>query len=101
MADGAGLDVKIAQGAGQANIHELSAQLPAALSPLSTTLQNACTEAQFNSNPAGCPEASAVGSATAVTPTLGAPLGDPPIWSPSAVRRSPTWCLRYRAKEYG
>ncbi len=40
-------------------------------------MQKACTAAQFNANPAGCPSASLVGHATALTPELPVPLVGP------------------------
>jgi hypothetical protein len=40
-------------------------------------LQKACTEAQFNANPAGCPAASDVATATVHTPILNVPLTGP------------------------
>lgn len=78
-ANGASLVVKVAQRPGEANIHKVDLQLPLALPSRLTTLQKACTEAQFNVNPAGCPEGSFVGTAKAVTPVLNVPLVGPAI----------------------
>jgi hypothetical protein len=76
-ANGASLTVKVAQRPGEANIHKVSLQLPLILPARLTTLQKACTEAQFNVNPAGCPSASVIGTATALTPVLNVPLTGP------------------------
>lgn len=78
-ANGASLVVKVAQKPGEANIHKVDLTLPLALPARLTTLQKACTEAQFNSNPAGCPQGSFIGTATAVTPVLDMPLTGPAI----------------------
>jgi hypothetical protein len=64
---------------GESNIAKVDVQLPGSLPARLTTLQKACTEAQFVSNPAGCPAASFVGSAIAHTPILASPLSGPAI----------------------
>ncbi len=76
-ADGASLTVRVAQKAGEANIHKVDLQLPLALPSRLATLHGACTDAQFRADPAGCPAASVIGTATAVTPVLSAPLTGP------------------------
>jgi hypothetical protein len=52
-------------------------ELPKALPTQLKTLNKACTEAQFNSNPAGCPPASDVAQVTVHTPLLSSPLLGP------------------------
>jgi hypothetical protein len=76
-AGGASLDVRVSSGAGQANVAKVDLQLPRQLSSRLTTLQKACTEAQFAANPAGCPSASDIGSAIVHTPLLNSPLAGP------------------------
>jgi hypothetical protein len=80
-AGGASLTVKLAypsapQGS-QANIRSVKVDLPKQLPSRLTTLQKACTAAQFHTNPAGCPAASVVGHARAITPILPVPLEGP------------------------
>jgi hypothetical protein len=80
-ANGASLSVKLSypkapQGS-QANIHQVKVELPKQLPSRLTTLQKACTAAQFALNPAGCPAASVVGHARAFTPILPVPLEGP------------------------
>ncbi|HUN78646.1 MAG TPA: hypothetical protein VMU32_06995 [Solirubrobacteraceae bacterium] len=85
-ANGASLGVKIVyptgelganQASSQANIRSVKVELPKKLPSRLTTLQKACTAAQFDSNPAGCPAASVVGHAKAVTPVLPVALEGP------------------------
>jgi hypothetical protein len=75
--NGASLTVKITQKEGEANIAKVDVQLPAILPSRLTTLQQACVQAQFTANPAGCPPGSIVGTATATTPLLNTPLTGP------------------------
>src|SRR3984885_10933746 len=78
-ADGASLTVKVAQQPGETNIHKVELTIPTVLPSRLTTLQQACTEAQFNGNPAGGPAGAFIGTATAKTPILSVPLTGPAI----------------------
>jgi hypothetical protein len=77
-ADGASLDAKVVFPSGaQSNIAKVKVDLPKQLPSRLTTLQKACTAAQFESNPAGCPSASVIGIARTSTPILPVPLEGP------------------------
>ena len=80
-ANGASLHVQLtypkAPFGSQANIKSVKVDLPKQLPSRLTTLQKACTAAQFEANPAGCPPASMVGHATAITPLIPVPLTGP------------------------
>ncbi len=84
--DGASLTAKIVypttplganQSSSQANIAKVKVDLPKQLPSRLTTLQKACTNAQFEANPSGCPVASVVGHAKVITPLLPVPLQGP------------------------
>jgi hypothetical protein len=80
-ANGASLDAKVSypntgQGT-QANIAMFKVDLPKQLPSRLTTLQKACTAAQFESNPAGCPAASVIGTVRVNTPVLPVQLTGP------------------------
>jgi hypothetical protein len=83
-AKGASLNVKLTYPQGPqgtyANIARVKVDLPKQLPSQLKTLQKACTAAQFNTNPAGCPAESKVGFATVHTPILPAPLSGPAIF---------------------
>jgi hypothetical protein len=76
---GASLSVKLTYPAGpyDANIAKVKVELPKALPSRLTTLQKACTAAQFEANPANCPTASVIGHAKAITPLVPVPLEGP------------------------
>jgi hypothetical protein len=68
---GASLQVNLLQGAHQANLRSVYAQLPIQLPSRLTTLQKACPEATFAANPVACrPLGSEVGTAVVHTPVL-------------------------------
>ena len=64
----------------EANIAKVTVDLPKQLPSRLTTLQKACTSAQFEANPAGCPAASFIGHASVITPLLPVPLTGPAIF---------------------
>jgi uncharacterized repeat protein (TIGR01451 family) len=84
-ARGASLTAKIvypstppgAQATNYANIARAKVDLPKQLPSRLTTLQKACTNAQFEANPAGCPAASVIGHARVITPLLPVPVEGP------------------------
>ncbi len=78
---GANLTLRVLRESGpgsqQANFAKVKIDLPKQLPSRLTTLQKACTAAQFEVNPAGCPPASVVGHAKVLTPELPVPLEGP------------------------
>jgi hypothetical protein len=80
-AHGASLDVKLSYPrvafGSQANIAKVKVDLPKRLPSRLSTLQKACPDSVFNQNPAACPPASIVGSATATTPIIPVALSGP------------------------
>jgi len=63
-----------------ANVTRVKVDLPKQLPSRLTTLQKACTNAQFELNPADCPSESKIGYATVHTPLLPVPLVGPAIF---------------------
>src|SRR6202034_4278043 len=63
-----------------ANVGYVKVELPKQLPSRLTTLQKACTNAQFEANPANCPSASKIGYAKVTTPLLPVPLEGPAIF---------------------
>ncbi len=79
-ANGASLTAKLTYpyaAAGAVNLTRVKVELPKQLPSRLTTLQKACTSAQFDANPAGCPGASIIGHASVNTPLLPVPLTGP------------------------
>jgi hypothetical protein len=78
---GASLDVKLsypkAAWGTQANIKSVKVNLPKQLPSRLTTLQKACPDNVFEANPAYCPAASRIGTATATTPIIPVALSGP------------------------
>jgi hypothetical protein len=67
---GASLHLAIAGPSAQANMRSLKLDLPQRLPARLETIQKACPENTFDANPAKCPKASVVGSASVQTPIL-------------------------------
>jgi hypothetical protein len=77
-AHGTGVRVKIAYpSSGEANIAKVVVGFPKQLPVRLETLQKACRAVVFEANPAACPAASAVGTATAHVPILDQPATGP------------------------
>jgi hypothetical protein len=77
---GAGLTVKLSYpnaAKGEANLTRVKVELPRQLPSRLSTLHQACTAAQFDKNPSGCPAASVVGHAVVHTPLLPVALTGP------------------------
>jgi hypothetical protein len=74
---GASLHMALATAAGGANLRSLKLDLPQRLPARLEAIRKACTEKTFVRNPAACPKASVVGSATVHTPILAATLAGP------------------------
>jgi hypothetical protein len=74
---GASVHLKLASGAGQANVSKVKIDLPKALPSRLTTLQGACREAVFKTNPANCPASSVLGTGAITTPFLRALMTGP------------------------
>src|SRR6185312_9359767 len=77
-ANGTGVRIKVAYpSGGQSNIAKVVVGFPKKLPVRLSTLQKACLAATFEKNPAACPAASVVGTATAHTPILSQPATGP------------------------
>jgi hypothetical protein len=83
-ANGASLTTKVEEPAGsmgtQANLAKVKVELPKQLPSRLTTLQKACTDKQFEANPAACPAESKIGYAVVHTPLVPVPLEGPAIF---------------------
>lgn len=91
--NGESLDVKLSipsapQGT-MANIAKVKVDLPRQLPSRLETLQKACVDSVFQTNPAACPVPSRVGTASATTPILPVPLNGPVYFVSHGARKFP------------
>jgi hypothetical protein len=70
----AGLTVELSQALGEANTKSVSVKLPPQLGARLSTVSQACPRATFQADPATCNAGSKVGTVSATTPVLAAPL---------------------------
>lgn len=77
----------------QSNIEKVKVELPKQLPSRLETLQQACSQAQFEADPAGCPRASFVGHAIASTPILPEPLAGPAVFVSHGGKEFPSLIL--------
>jgi hypothetical protein len=78
--DGTTFKVKLeSKGIGQANIQKVDLTIPAILPSRQSTIEKACPDQTFNTNPAACDEGSLIGEGTLHTPLLAQPLHGPAI----------------------
>lgn len=68
--NGASLNVKVSEPAGNANVKSVAATLPLKLSSRTSTLKEACPEKTFAASPSGCGKGAQVGTVKVTTPTL-------------------------------
>jgi hypothetical protein len=78
-ANGASIEVKVTQTAKQANIRQVTMQLPKQLPSRGSTLKKACLAAAFETGPppGACPNGASVGGASVTTPDLPGTLSGP------------------------
>jgi len=83
-ANGASLTTKVTEPSepfgSQANLSYVKVELPKHLPSRLTTLQKACAQKQFETNPAACPAESKIGYAVVHTPLVPVPLTGPAIF---------------------
>lgn len=76
---GAYLQTTLTPTTGQANLKSVKVTLPKIMPARQETLKEACPQTQYETNPAGCPPGSHIGTAIVHTPILKNPLTGPAI----------------------
>ncbi|HEX4720005.1 MAG TPA: hypothetical protein VH300_15880 [Thermoleophilaceae bacterium] len=70
----AGLTVELSQAPGEANTKSVAVKLPTQLAARLSTIRQACPQDTFKADPTSCNAGSKVGTVSAATPVLAAPL---------------------------